>query len=154
MSIVAGIAPEDSSLDSGVSGRGSAAAPPAIWFTRLLLLVQGTILAIGTTLALAEAARSQRDLSGVPAPDALCRVVESVQVPLPLEASFLGNTLRTDVVGLDFQCRQIATRPVRSYPSAHLPDGVRCDATAPEAWCDPIVNLGSALLEGSGQVAC
>ncbi|MGO8962056.1 MAG: hypothetical protein ACLQFR_32485 [Streptosporangiaceae bacterium] len=49
---MAGVAPGDSSLDSRAGGRGSAAAPPAIWFTRLLLLVQGTILAIGTTFGL------------------------------------------------------------------------------------------------------
>jgi len=36
---------------------GPADTPPAIWFTRLLLLVQGTILASGAALALADAGR-------------------------------------------------------------------------------------------------
>ncbi len=50
--IVAGIAPEGRSPDI-TAGKGPAGTPRTIWFTRLLLLIQGGILAIGTAIALA-----------------------------------------------------------------------------------------------------
>jgi hypothetical protein len=50
---VAGVASEDSSPASRPGGKRPAGTPRAIWFTRLLLLVQGGILAIGTAIALA-----------------------------------------------------------------------------------------------------
>jgi hypothetical protein len=50
--IVAGSGPKDSSPDVRPGGKRPGGTPLAIWFARLLLLVQGGILAIGTAIAL------------------------------------------------------------------------------------------------------